>query len=79
MKPAYMQMVGMVGLTQSVRRTFGWALRLMFGKIERLVVPPQRRFPSAASPATSRRTRRSEISVRATRTHAAALPILSAS
>ena len=40
MKPAYMQMVGMFGLTQSVRRTFGWALRLMFGRIERLARPP---------------------------------------
>ena len=35
MKPAYMQIVGMLGLTQSVRRTFGWALRLMFCRIER--------------------------------------------
>ena len=41
MKPAYMQMVGMIGLTQSVRRTFTWALRLMFGKIERLTETPQ--------------------------------------
>ncbi|MEA2735103.1 MAG: hypothetical protein QOE14_1554, partial [Humisphaera sp.] len=45
MKPAYMQMVGMVGLTQSIRRTFGWALRLMFGKIERQTVPPQTAVP----------------------------------
>ena len=45
MKPAYMQMVGMVGLTQSVRRTFGWALRLAFGKIERLKIPPQTVLP----------------------------------
>jgi radical SAM superfamily enzyme YgiQ (UPF0313 family) len=45
MKPAYMQMVGMVGLTQSIRRTFGWALRLAFGKIERLTVPPQTAVP----------------------------------
>jgi hypothetical protein len=45
MKPAYMQMVGMVGLTQSIRRTFGWALRLMFRKIERLTVPPQTPLP----------------------------------
>jgi radical SAM superfamily enzyme YgiQ (UPF0313 family) len=45
MKPAYMQMVGMIGLTQSIRRTAGWALRLMFGKIERLKVPPQTALP----------------------------------
>jgi radical SAM superfamily enzyme YgiQ (UPF0313 family) len=45
MKPAYMQMVGMFGVTQSIRRTFGWAVRLMFGKIERLTVPPQTAVP----------------------------------
>jgi hypothetical protein len=48
MKPAYMQMVGMIGLTQSVRRTFTWALRLMFGKIERLKEPPQTVVPMRA-------------------------------
>jgi hypothetical protein len=48
MKPAYMQMVGMVGLAQSVRRTFTWALRLMFLKIERLSVPPQTAVPIRA-------------------------------
>jgi radical SAM superfamily enzyme YgiQ (UPF0313 family) len=41
MKPFYMQLVGMFGLTQSIRRTFGWALRLMFSKIERHTQPPQ--------------------------------------
>ena len=45
MKPAYMQVVGMFGLTQSVRRTLGWALRLMFGKIERQTAPPQTAIP----------------------------------
>jgi radical SAM superfamily enzyme YgiQ (UPF0313 family) len=45
MKPAYMQMVGMIGLTQSARRTFGWAVRLMFARIERLRVPPQSLVP----------------------------------
>lgn len=45
MKPAYMQMVGMFGLSQSIRRTFGWALRLMFGKIERHTQPPQSVVP----------------------------------
>ena len=40
LKPAGMQVVGMVGLFQTVRRTFTWALRLMFGKIERHAVPP---------------------------------------
>jgi radical SAM superfamily enzyme YgiQ (UPF0313 family) len=51
MKPAYMQMVGMIGLTQSVRRTFGWAIRLMFGKIERLAQPPQTAVPMRSAAA----------------------------
>jgi len=45
MKPAYMQMVGMIGLTQSIRRTLGWGIRLIFNKIERLAVPPQTAVP----------------------------------
>jgi radical SAM superfamily enzyme YgiQ (UPF0313 family) len=40
LKPAGMQLVGMMGLVQTIRRTFTWALRLMFGKIERLTAPP---------------------------------------
>jgi radical SAM superfamily enzyme YgiQ (UPF0313 family) len=39
MKPAYMQLVGMVGLTQNIRRTSGWAVRMMFGRIVRLAKP----------------------------------------
>ena len=39
-KPAGMQLVGIFGLTQSIRRTSGWALRLMFGRINRLHRPP---------------------------------------
>ncbi len=49
MKPAYMQLVGMFGLTQSIRRTFGWALRLMFARIERFKVPPQSIVPVRSS------------------------------
>jgi radical SAM superfamily enzyme YgiQ (UPF0313 family) len=45
MKPAYMQIVGMFGLTHSIRRTFGWALRLMFARIERLTSPPGSAVP----------------------------------
>jgi radical SAM superfamily enzyme YgiQ (UPF0313 family) len=45
MKPAYMQLVGMFGLTQSVRRTFGWAMRLMFSRIDRSKLPPQSIVP----------------------------------
>jgi radical SAM superfamily enzyme YgiQ (UPF0313 family) len=44
-KPAGMQVVGMLGLMQSFRRTSGWAVRLMFGKIERLSAPPQTAIP----------------------------------
>jgi radical SAM superfamily enzyme YgiQ (UPF0313 family) len=44
-KPAGMQVVGMMGLIQSVRRTSGWALRLMFGKITRLSRPPVSSIP----------------------------------
>ena len=40
-------MVGMLGLTQTIRRTFGWALRLMFGRIERLARPPASPSPCA--------------------------------
>lgn len=35
----------MVGLTQAIRRTFGWALRLMFGRIELQTIPPQTAVP----------------------------------
>jgi radical SAM superfamily enzyme YgiQ (UPF0313 family) len=40
-KAAGMQIVGMIGLLQNIRRTSGWALRLMLGKIERLSAPPE--------------------------------------
>jgi radical SAM superfamily enzyme YgiQ (UPF0313 family) len=40
MRPAYMQMVGILGLIPTVWRTTGWALRLMFCRIERLSRPP---------------------------------------
>jgi radical SAM superfamily enzyme YgiQ (UPF0313 family) len=42
---AMMQLVGMLGLSQSIRRTSGWALRLMFGRIERLPGPPVSPIP----------------------------------
>jgi len=44
-KAAGMQVVGMLGLIQTIRRTSGWAARLMFGKIERLTHPPASRIP----------------------------------
>jgi radical SAM superfamily enzyme YgiQ (UPF0313 family) len=56
MKPAYMQMVGMFGLSQSIRRTFGWGLRLMFCRINRQKTPPMSVVPMrsarGADPAT---------------------------
>lgn len=44
-KAAGMQVVGMLGLIQTVRRTAGWAVRLMFGRIERLSQPPASPLP----------------------------------
>jgi radical SAM superfamily enzyme YgiQ (UPF0313 family) len=44
-KPAVMQVGGMVGLIHTIRRTAGWTLRLMFGKIQRLSRPPASRIP----------------------------------
>ena len=45
LKPAAMQVVGMLGVIQTIRRTVTWALRLMFGRIERLDRPPASRIP----------------------------------
>lgn len=44
-KSAGMQVVGMLGLVQTIRRTLGWAARLMFGRIERLSGPPRPVIP----------------------------------
>jgi radical SAM superfamily enzyme YgiQ (UPF0313 family) len=44
-KPAYMQIIGMMGLVMTIARTSGWALRLMFGRIERLSHPPVSQIP----------------------------------
>ena len=45
MKPAYLQLFGMMGLVATIARTSGWALRLMFGRIERTAHPPASEFP----------------------------------
>ena len=45
LKPAGMQIVGMIGLTQNIRRTSGWAIRMMFGRIRRLAEPPRGTIP----------------------------------
>jgi radical SAM superfamily enzyme YgiQ (UPF0313 family) len=39
-RAAFHQLVGMAGLAHTIGRTFGWAMRLMFGKIKRHVRPP---------------------------------------
>jgi hypothetical protein len=45
LKPAGMQIVGMSGLALTIARTSGWAVRLMFGRIERLTHPPASQIP----------------------------------
>jgi hypothetical protein len=52
-KAAGMQIIGMLGVIQTVRRTFGWAIRLAFGKIERLAEPPSSNVATRNSCATS--------------------------
>ena len=42
---AGMQVLGMWGLTQTIRRTLGWTLRLMFGKIEHKTRIPASQIP----------------------------------
>ena len=42
---AAMQLTGMWGLTQLIRRTLGWGMRLMFGKIKRHSRAPCSRVP----------------------------------
>ena len=44
-KPAYLQIFGMMGLVMTIVRTSGWAVRLMFGRIERHSRPPASRIP----------------------------------
>jgi hypothetical protein len=44
-KPALMQFIGMYGLAHSIRRTLGWALRLMTGWIKRYDQTPAGPFP----------------------------------
>ncbi|HKQ47103.1 MAG TPA: radical SAM protein [Phycisphaerae bacterium] len=51
---AYMQLIGMWGLTQTIRRTLGWAARLWRGNIRRRTHVPFSRIPMrAASNATA--------------------------
>jgi radical SAM superfamily enzyme YgiQ (UPF0313 family) len=45
MKPACMQLIGMAGVSQSIRRTIGWGFRLMLRPISRLSRPPETAVP----------------------------------
>ena len=45
LKPVGMQLIGIWGLAQTIRWTFGWALRLMRGHIKRHTRPPASRIP----------------------------------
>lgn len=45
---AYMQVIGMWGLSQTVRRTLGWVVRLMRGNIRRKTGIPVSRIPMRA-------------------------------
>ncbi|MCP3905346.1 MAG: B12-binding domain-containing radical SAM protein [Planctomycetes bacterium] len=44
-KPVSAQLFGMLGNSQNIRRTLGWAFRLMFRKIERLSETPASTIP----------------------------------
>jgi hypothetical protein len=44
-KRALMQLIGMMGLVATIVQASGWALRLMFGRIERRSRPPASRIP----------------------------------
>ena len=44
-KPALMQVVGMLGLAHTIRRTLGWGLRLMWGRIRRRTTVPASPIP----------------------------------
>jgi hypothetical protein len=45
---AVCQWLGMWGLSETVRNTFGWILRLRYGRIRRTVTPPTSRIPMRA-------------------------------
>jgi radical SAM superfamily enzyme YgiQ (UPF0313 family) len=45
MTDAFVQLLGMMGLIQTYRRTFGWALRLFRGNIQRAEQPPRSQIP----------------------------------
>lgn len=50
LRPAGMQLVGMLGLTQNVRRTLGWTFRLATGRFRRSTQPPASPLPVRSLP-----------------------------
>jgi len=44
-KPVGIQLIGMWGLAYTIRRTFGWLVRLLLGRIKRRTEPPTSRLP----------------------------------
>ncbi len=44
-RPALLQIFGMFGLIQTIRRTTGWGFRLAFQKIDRFIAPPPLPLP----------------------------------
>jgi hypothetical protein len=44
LKAAGMQIIGIWGLVHTIRRTLGWSLRLMLGRIRRMTDPPNGPF-----------------------------------
>lgn len=80
MKPAYMQLVGIIGLAHNIVRTIGWAARLAFGRIKRLSQPPASAVPIRSTipdtePAHAPVTVTISAKVRGTKTKPVALPI----
>lgn len=49
-RPAAMQLVGMWGLLHTIRRTSGWALRLLLGNTTRQLQPPSSPLPLRRTP-----------------------------
>jgi radical SAM superfamily enzyme YgiQ (UPF0313 family) len=64
-KAAGMQLVGMMGLTQSFRRTSSWAVRLMLGKVERLDAPPASTAPTKSCSSHDEATGLVQLGIRA--------------
>jgi len=66
-KAAGMQIIGMLGVIQTARRTLGWAARLMVGKIERLAEPPSSNVATRSSCQSTGAAELVQLSVQAAR------------